>query len=212
MQRITSLSNVSADRVSGPKLFIHVDAWSKMQAFVQASVPNEINGFGFVQQYDGNFYLAQSDDVVIIKQTVTPGTADNDGKDIAKLHYRAKKEGRQDQLRLQWHSHVYGKAYFSSTDTGTIDSFGDAGAEWLIWLVTNVRGDVEARYDQYSPIRIGVPIEVVLFTGANVDMLDDVQDKIDEHVTVSSIRRKAWSKYPNFSDDELDIDQIVLTS
>lgn len=173
----------AADRTVAPTLYISVDAWRKILRYARASVPNEINGFAYMTLFEGNFFLLDAPDVVIIQQEVSPGSADNDDSVYAKLLYQ-QRHRPDPEPRMQWHSHVNGPAYFSDTDMGTISNFGEAGATWMLSLVTNVRGEVEARLDLYRPFWIGTPIDVVLYDNSDPEADETIRQDIEALVTV----------------------------
>jgi hypothetical protein len=143
-------------------LFIDAEAWKKLKQYMFQSGDNEINGFGYITFAGGNFTLAARDDLFITAQTVSGGMATATGSAFAKAVYAAQQLGRADELRLQWHSHVDFPAQFSSTDTAQMAAYGRAGADWMVSLVANKREEVSARVDLYRPLRLSVPLSVVL--------------------------------------------------
>ncbi len=171
-------------RVVAPTLYIMLEAWLQLQRYVRESEPNEINGFGLIEFYEGDFYLRKAADVLILEQEVSPGSADNTGSAYAKLFYRVSEEGRGENLRLQWHSHVRGGAYMSATDMANIANLGASGAHWMVGVVMNVYGQVEARLDVFQGFRIGTPIDVAVIVDADWDADEAVRRQIDELVTV----------------------------
>lgn len=164
-----------------PPLLIDRIAWARMQAYVKAVGPVEINGFGYVASFPNHYLLT---DVFITKQVVTDGTADTAYAAFGMAQYHAMQGGMEDQLRLQWHSHVYGDAYHSATDMRSIEHFGQSGMEWFISLVTNHHGDVTARMDLFRPMRIGAPMEVTVVDPVNTDLETVVRGEIEDLVTV----------------------------
>lgn len=160
-----------------------------IQAYVNG-VQTEINGFGYVRAVDGGFYLEARDDVFITRQEVTMGTADNTGAALAKAEYRAIMDGRREELRLQWHSHVWGSTYHSATDMATIERLGRAGAEWFVSVVVNKRGQVTARMDQFRPFRIGAPMQVEIIDFTDKAMRDRAAAEIAELVTIKPQPKK----------------------
>lgn len=148
-----------ADRA--PTLWIHPLALEKIMSYIKLC-PVEINGFAYVKRYDAKTIgLMSPDDVFITPQVVTMGSADVDATTVSTALAMATEAGRASEMRLQWHSHVNGPAYFSGTDMNTIDSYGDAGSQWMVSMVLNKRGDFSARLDMFAPMRAGVEMEVL---------------------------------------------------
>lgn len=181
-------SSEGANRRVATKLLIDSTAWRKLMLYVNLSGCNEINGFGYVNTLpSGDFQVVNEDDIFITRQTVTGGTAYADGRTFARAVDQASQTGRADQLRLQWHSHVDGVAFFSPTDTGTIDSYGPAGMEWFISLVMNKHAEVSARLDIYRPLRATVYLDVVVFEPADDSLANAIREDIATKVTVKPL-------------------------
>lgn len=190
MQIRTTLSTPGDDAGTAPRLLLGEEAWLKMRVYA-LSVRNpkgynvEINGFGYVtRQGDGSFYCYDEGDVFITKQVVTGSAATSDNRAHAKAQYRARQVGRDQDLRLQWHSHVWGTAYHSLTDKAAIEHFGRNGVEWFISVVITNNGEVTARLDQFQGIRLGAPMEVILVQSVPDDTVAGVEDEIEELVTI----------------------------
>lgn len=144
-----------------PVLWIDRDAFDKIMEYINLC-PVEINGFGYLTRHNSrSLVLASPDDVFITDQVVTLGSADVDASTVGIAMDRAAAEERSQDLRLQWHSHVNGPAYFSGTDTRTIDSYGEAGSQWMVSMVLNKRGEFSARLDMYAPLRSAVELQVM---------------------------------------------------
>lgn len=200
MQELTTLSTAAAGTVA-PRLYIEVGAWQRIQLYAALSVPNEVNGFGMLQVDDsGNFWLASAGDVYITEQKVMPGHAEYTGAGRAKLDYQLQQSGVDPyDLKLQWHSHVHGKAYTSSTDMKAVEGYGPQGIDFMLSMVTNAHGETHTRIDWFRPHRVGMVIDTVLYVGA--DVTDEVQlvlGEIDTHVTVVKPKRNKYSSsgYP----------------
>jgi hypothetical protein len=173
MQLQTPLTVPSTnDTVVAPQLLLEQSALDMIMAYVNTPAGTEINGFAYVKKLaDSNvYYVATADDVFITEQTVTVGSAHASGKGYGLALDRALDEGRDDDLRLQWHSHP-SDVYFSPTDRTNIEDFGRT-AEWFISLVTNRQGELRARFDSFRPVRIGVEIEVAAYRVATPAMIE----------------------------------------
>lgn len=160
------------DTVVAPQLLLEQSALDMIAAYVNTAPGTEISGFAYVSKLPGTnvYYVATANDVFITKQLVTAGSAHVDGDAYALALDRAMNEERDDDLRLQWHSHP-SDVYFSPTDRTNIEVFGQT-AEWFISLVTNRQGELRARFDSFRPARIGVEIEVSVYRVASSAMAE----------------------------------------
>jgi hypothetical protein len=172
-----------------PRLVLAPEAWQKMLGYVQVVTDLEINGWAYVQMFpngrDTTFYVGAADDVFITDQVVEPGRAVALGADNAKAAYKALMDGRDEEMFLQWHSHVKGQAYFSATDTHAMDVHGDGGATYIVSVVLNQFGQVTARLDMYAPIRVSRTIPVLLGQPRIDGIAQQCEADVLRHVTVN---------------------------
>ena len=161
------------------KLTIPEEVEQKIHAYVM-SVPGEIAGMGKVRIAPDNDNIIV-EDVMIYEQEVTAGTADLSPQSIAKWqHELVKAGGSPKQWRLWWHSHASMAAFFSKTDTDTMDR--QTEGDWMVSLVVNKRRERQARLDLYRPFRVymdelGIEIEGEAFT-IPADIAAEVAEKV----------------------------------
>lgn len=192
-------------------LQISAKAHEKFLAYVRA-LDVEINGFAYVNKVSNSLFIIEdADDVFITKQEVSVRHTVSDAVGNALAYDRAAQCGRDDQLRVQWHSHVNGPARFSTTDIKTMDVNEHAGMAWGISVVLNKRGDFEARFDLYHPIRTFVMMEVVIVDDISPELDALVRQEIAELVEIKkpepvrpSHRRRYWVK-----EDDADLPVAV---
>jgi len=182
------LAHASDCNHTGSQLHFSREAWKKLQAYATTSAPNEINGFGLVTLENGVFRVSLPSDVFITEQTVTPSAANVTGRAFAKAQYRADQAGRSNDLRLQWHSHVYGQAYHSDTDMNNIEDYNYM--DWFISLVTTVHGEVTARLDTFRPFRLGAQMQIWVHDEVDEGLMADIENDVDALVTVTKPPRK----------------------
>lgn len=146
-----------------PKLIFPAVLERKLNAYVQ-EVDGEIAGMGAVEiRDDGNFYVL---DIAIYDQEVTKGTADLSSEALAHFQTDIVKRGLSPRnYYLWWHSHDTMGAFFSTTDTGTIETSTEF--DHVLSLVVNKRRDRKCRFDTHRvnnlPMRLVIEnIEVVI--------------------------------------------------
>lgn len=193
------LTAKDAPKLVVPTLFISSSDYDLMLIYAQTASPQEVNGYGLIDQGARDQFILCPGGLFITDQVVTQVSAKPTAVGNAYAGNRADEAGKT--LGLQWHSHGRGSAYHSSTDLGTAHTYGNVGTiDWMIWVVINDRGDVVARLEQYAPIRIGVPMTVIVVPDNHQQLLEQVTDDIARHVRVETppIPSKALAATPAF--------------
>ncbi len=76
--------------------------------------------------------------------------------DLNKKRVATRSPSGMNTKRLWWHSHVWGRARFSSTDTGYMEKFGKDTLPqfnpYLISIVGNKHGNLTTRLDVFKPV------------------------------------------------------------
>lgn len=177
------------------KLQLSMDAFVTMRAYVNASYSpeeaakvspllSEITGWGTIEQLDsGVFYC---DQIFIMDQEASRAEVTMDleawASFVAKLAETGDTEAFS-KLNLWWHSHPFkGSPVFSTTDTDTMERF-HLEEGFLVSLVTNPEGLMSARYDQWSPTRQRLELDVEVLLPALLDAdITAVRDEVVEKV------------------------------
>jgi hypothetical protein len=165
--------------------------WQKVMAYVNVC-DYEINGFGYVKQLDESSVLVE--DVFILRQTVSPGSAVTEPDEVASHITQMIQEGKDtSSLRFQWHSHVHMQAYFSGTDTGTIDTY--ANCDWMISLVVNKREEFAVRLDMYQPFRFTVPTTFKVLANTDDELIETCRQEVKEKVKLRTYPLPNFRRY-----------------
>ena len=138
------------------------EAYLKMKYFIE-ECKTEISGFGKVRQFEEessdslidrvHSQVFQIYDVEILPQDVSGVHASIDEETLAKFITEKLSKGEDlEQYRCWWHSHVEMAAFFSGTDTKTIDESTEF--KYLISIVGNKRHEFKVRLDLYRPFRL----------------------------------------------------------
>lgn len=157
---------------------------AKLNSYVMA-VDTEIAGMGKVRVSDeGDIMLL---DVAIYDQTVTGGTADLSSEALARFQMELIQKGESPKdWTLWWHSHADMPAFFSGTDTGTIDASTEY--QYLVSLVVNRRRERKARLDLYHPFRF-TQDNLAIIVGTTQEVIPEaIRAEVAEKVHV-----KTWS-------------------
>ena len=168
-----------------PTLFMLSSDYDTMVTYAQSITPQEVNGYGLVDQVARDQFEVCHGSIFITDQVATPATVNTTAVGNAYAGNRADEAGKT--LGLQWHSHGRGGAYHSPTDMNTAHTYGKIGTiDWMIWVVINDRGDIVARLEQYAPIRIGVPMTVIVVPDNYQQLLEQVRSDITRHVRIET--------------------------
>jgi hypothetical protein len=93
--------------------------------------------------------------------------------------------GDPSEWRLWWHSHVNFQAFWSGTDTDTIDDFDteeDKG-NWFLSIVGNKKGEYKTRLDVFKPFRYTfeeLPVELEIDEELDKEIDEEMRAKIKE--------------------------------
>lgn len=164
------------------KLIIPPAVERKLHAYVKA-VEGEIAGMGEIEvREDGNLWVT---DVTIYDQEVTGGTADLSSEALAHFQTDLVKRGESPKnWYLWWHSHAGMAAFFSTTDTGTIETSTEF--DHVVSLVVNKRRERKARLDTHFPFRITVtdlPIEIPAEVNPRTIEIDEQVTELEKQIS-----------------------------
>ncbi len=161
------------------KLNIERKAWQKICAYVD-NCDYEIGGLGQVT-CDGDEFTVS--DVEIFTQVVTSAHVDMTAETLA-LFQTEKVRAKQSMkdYKFWWHSHAKMEAFFSGTDTGTIDSSTEFN--WLVSFVTNHKHALKARLDIYTPVHVTCELDVNIIDEQDVTIIETCKKEIAEKVTM----------------------------
>jgi hypothetical protein len=166
-----------------------------MTAFVKAC-PEEINGFGYLEQYATNELVLT--DVFILEQTVTPASVVTDSRTVCRHLTEMVRQGiPTERMRFQWHSHVDFNPYYSGTDTDTIDN-AYTEAPWMISMVLNKFEEFECRIDWFGDdFRLALNVDVQFIAMENRAIEAFVQQEITNKV--QGLGRGLFGRKKSFS-------------
>lgn len=122
-----------------PQILFDRVAFNKISHWVDKS-PVEISGLGKVtRNKDGSFTVT---DAMLLPQKNSHASTDIEAVDVCKAMYALRDV--PGTLNFWWHSHAHMGAFWSGTDTDTIQTFGAGG--WCIATVFNKRGERKSAF------------------------------------------------------------------
>lgn len=157
-------------------LYIPLDIMQKLKTYVHA-VSGEIGGLGKVSVEGQNFRV---EEIYLLEQTVSGSETDLNEASIAKLVDELIDQDKSPVLNFWWHSHGNMGAFWSKTDTDTMESWPGS---WLVSLVINQKSEMKARLVTNVPIKLTLDenVEVCMPELANKDeLLAEVKAKVTQ--------------------------------
>lgn len=181
-------------------------AYRKMAYFVD-ECDEEISGFGkcrpekfIVNGEEVSGLLVY--DVEILRQTVsgTHSTIDEEVLVQFLTEKTANSESTKD-YKVWWHSHVNMAAFFSGTDTNTMET--STGFPYLLSIVTNKREEVLARLDIFGDLpQRDVKVNLHIQPSEDKKLRKFVRDEIANKVTFSNFTYKPTPIISTIKEDE----------
>ena len=142
------------------EFYISQNNWNKIISYAGISYDEykaEIGGMSvMVEDQDGDWELK---DPVILKQIVTAGNTHLDKDELATYYTTtAKKYAKKNFRFCWWHSHHTMSAFWSGTDTDTIDEFSDG--DFSFALVVNLKEEYKFRVSIWKPFPMHKDVEL----------------------------------------------------
>jgi hypothetical protein len=174
-------------------LHITYEAYQKMALYIEAA-SGEISGLGTITRTNE----LTVDDVFIFPQECGGAHTEIDMKDIANEMIRIDKEGgNTGAVKVWWHSHADMEAFFSGTDTDTIEEMG-ATFPYLVSIVGNKRGQFNARVDVFNPIRMTSEMRLEITHDNDVETRERIEQEVREKIHVPVL--------PSYNERQLGFD------
>ncbi len=120
--------------------------WAELMYLTRGASPDEVSGVGEVEIIDGSLLTVTK--IHIVKQVVSASATDFDTASFAQL---IGSHPHPENLKLWWHTHGTGGAFWSPKDIATIIRLRGV-ADWVLSLVLNTRGEYLARLDIVNPV------------------------------------------------------------
>lgn len=170
----------SGKKPDNPLPIIQIDllAKQKLDLYIK-HCEDEISGLGRVIRHNGRLIITE---IILLKQECSSSSSDLDEKELDEFVLTEIEQGRPiEDLKLWWHSHVNMSAFWSSTDTGTIEKLKNG---WCLSIVGNKRGEYKTRVDLFEPFRYcfdDLLLEVI--APINPVLEDFIKTEIEEKVS-----------------------------
>jgi len=141
------------------EFYITQKDWKKVIDYAQASYDefsSEIGGFMIAKpDKDGNIIISEPE---ILKQDVTGGTTVMDKEAVADYYVKCVEKHGIGVRFIWWHSHANMKAFWSGTDTNTMEEY--SSGDWAAFLVVNIKEEYKFRVCVWNPIEAHEDIEL----------------------------------------------------
>ena len=172
------------------EVYITKKDWNKIINYARCSSDKwgtEIGGMAVtIQDKDGDWQIK---DPVIMKQEVSAALCELDKAELALYYSQAAMKYKNKNMRFcWWHSHAKMEAFWSGTDTNTIDEYEDGDLSFA--LVVNVKEEYKCRVSVWKPFTIHEDVELTILN--NVDK-HKIPKKIEQEVVEMCTKpEKSW--------------------
>ena len=161
------------------EFYIEGKAWDKVINYAHSAYDQfkaEIGGMMVVvKDKDGDWELK---DPVIMKQRVSGSNTHLDQEELAAYYTKAAMKYKKHNFRFcWWHSHHTMAAFWSGTDTDTIDEFSDG--DFSFALVVNLKEEYKFRVSVWKPIEVHEDVELDILT-KEVNVPKKIENEVSE--------------------------------
>jgi len=175
MKRSVRRAGIRITELAHRKLFTYADL-----------ADGEIGGLGLVRSDHG---IVTIYDILLLEQEAGGAHTNLDTGAVANLMTDMMKEGKDtSELKLWWHSHDTMGAFWSGTDTATIERFA-LTSKWSVSIVINRRREYVARVDVYDPFRLAVD-------ELELQVVDDKDDPFTEELRKEVKKKVDYGRAP----------------
>jgi len=182
------------------EFYIEKEDWDKVISYAQAAWDehnSEIGGMMVVVKDDEGDWSVQ--DPVIMKQRITAGNTHLDKKELAKYYTKTAIKHKDHEFRFcWWHSHHTMGAFWSGTDTNTIDEYSDG--DFSFALVVNLKEEYKFRVSVWKPIESHEDVELTILNNerkVNKSIINEVNKLCSKD---SYAKSKGIVKSSNYKD------------
>lgn len=157
--------------------------WTKVINFAKCAEDKwgtEIGGMAVtIEDKDGDWWIKEP---VILKQEVSGGSCDLDKAELAKYYGKMELKYRNHNMRFcWWHSHANMNAFWSGTDTSTIDEYKDGDLSFA--LVVNIKGEYKCRISVWKPIEMHEDVELNVQQDDAIKIPKRISNEVEELCT-----------------------------
>ena len=165
-------------------LRIPLKIWQQMTYYTKICLPNEVTGIGTLKKLkNGDLEVER---LFLPYQKISTFLCTFEDTALHSIITDLMVEGKSEEvekLKFRWHSHGYGKCFFSGTDKKDISEWS---GDWVVNLVMNADNQYLARADIFEPICIeDYPVNVLIDYPMNRRLFDICKGEIDARVSVS---------------------------
>ena len=146
------------------EVYINKKDWDKIINYARCASDKwgtEIGGMAVtIQDKDGDWQIK---DPQVIKQEVSAALCELDKTELAQYYSRMEIKYKKHNMRFcWWHSHAKMSAFWSGTDTNTIDEYEEGDLSFA--LVVNVKEEYKCRVSVWKPFTMHEDVELSIIS------------------------------------------------
>ena len=178
------------------QFYISNEDWDKIIYYAKGRVEmngDEVGGMAVMVQDKEGDYIIQ--DPVILTQETTGSTCTLEKEALADYYIEMAQKYGKDTHFLWWHSHAKMKAFWSGTDTSTMEEYQNGN--WSAFLVVNVREEFKFSIRYWDPVDAIVDVKLRRLgeedkSEVPEDIMKELKAKCSDKVWVNEV---ATNKY-----------------
>ncbi len=175
----------------------------------------EIGGMSVVvEDKEGDWEIK---DPVILKQVITATNTHLDKDELAIYYTNAAKKYKNKNFRFcWWHSHHTMGAFWSGTDTDTIDEFNEG--DFSFALVVNLKEEYKFRVSVWKPFEIHKDVEICIMENEKKfpkKLVNEVNELCSKPAPTTTMPRWNYNKIKNMKNQTtiwrqpIDLDSLI---
>lgn len=194
------------------EVYISKGNWNKIINFAKASYQEfkaEIGGMAVVYKDEEDDWVVT--DPIILKQEVTAGTCSIDKTELAKYYTRAGMKWIKKEFRFcWWHSHHTMGAFWSKTDTDSIDEYSDGDISFA--LVVNLKEEYKFRISIWKPFEMHEDVTLNILGGRTDNVPKKILAEVKDKCEKPAVREYGHTSYGKdwHKQEEIDARQIAI--
>jgi len=175
------------------EFYISKHCWDKIQGYASIAHTKhkaEIGGMMIMtKDKDNDFVMSHP---TILEQTISGGQCDLDKEALA-LYYNNSFAKHGSNIRfVWWHSHHTMAAFWSGTDTATIE--GTASADFTVSLVINLKEEYKLRVQYFEPVMSHEDVELIIM-GNDKIITEDMESEVKALCSMTKVTHYKHTSY-----------------
>ena len=172
--------------------YISKQSWNKIINYARGRVEqtgDEVGGMAVILKDEDGDYIVK--EPVILKQETTGSTCTLDKEELANYYVEMAQKYGKDLNFLWWHSHAKMSAFWSGTDTNTMQEYNNG--KWSAFLVVNVREEHKFSVQFWDPIEELVDVDLKVMDNKETSVPKVILDELNAKCKEETVLINGWN-------------------